>query len=99
MPKVNGKATAFCDSAVKYKCSPHGEYKGGPGCIGADPDKIAPGTKIKVYDQGTNTLIYEGVMCDLCGKATKVNYLLVDVWLPNENVCNNWGVKNVTIEY
>ena len=99
MPRVDGKASAFCDSAVKYKCSPKGNYKAGPGCIAADPKKIAPGTYIKVYNRGTDTLIYEGVMCDLCGKATRVDYLLVDVWLPNKNDCKNWGIKNVTIEY
>lgn len=99
MPKVNGKASAFCDNQVKYKCSPNGPYKGGPRCIAADPKRIAPGTNIKVFQQNTSVLIYEGIMCDDCGKAERVNYLLVDVWLPNDEECENWGVKDVTIEY
>ena len=99
MPRINGKASAFCDSKVKYKCTPYGNYKGGYGCIAADPERIEPGTKIKVYNAGTDELIYEGIMCDDCGKAKRVKYLLVDVWLPDEETCKNWGVKDVIIEY
>ena len=99
MPRVDGKASAFCDSEVKYKCSPHGPYKGGYNCIGADPQRIQPGTYIRVYKRGTYDLIYEGTMCDDCGKAKRVDYLLVDIWLPNRKACYDWGVKDVTIEY
>ena len=52
-----------------------------------------------MFIENTNELIYEGIMCDDCGKAKKVGYYLVDVWLSSEEKCNKWGVKDVTIEF
>ena len=93
--RVNGIATAFCDKQVaKPQFSPN--HKGGcRGCIAVDPKKIPYGKHIKVY-QG-NSLIYEGVSCDVCGAAQRYSGYLVDLWFENNSVCNKFGKKNVTI--
>ncbi len=93
MPRVDGTATAFCDKQVaKPEHSPN--KKGGcRGCIGVDPSKISYGTYIKVYEIGTNNLIYEGIACDYCGKACKRKGYLVDVWLEDDDTCYEWGDK------
>jgi len=99
MPRINGIATAFCDSEVaKPKLSPN--QKGGcAGCIGVDPNKIPYGTHIKVYKKGTYDLLYEGIACDKCGAACKYDGYLVDVWFENNKKCNEWGKKEVTIDF
>lgn len=95
--RVNGVATAFCDKQVARPQFSPNRRGGCRGCIAVDPKKIPYGKHIKVY-QGNN-LIYEGVSCDLCGAAQKYSGYLVDLWFENNSVCNNFGKKNVTIEW
>ena len=69
------------------------------GCIGVDPSKISYGTKINVYKRGTNELLCSGVVCDYCGDACKDKGYFVDVWFKDNDTCDEWGRKEVTIEF
>ena len=99
MPRVDGRATAFCDAQVaRPQFSPNG--RGGcPGAIAVDPKRIPYGSNIRVYQRGTNNLLYQGRACDYCGAAVRAHDYLVDVWFSSNGECNNWGVKQVSIEW
>ena len=99
MPRVDAIATAFCDvQLARPNLSPNGK-SGCHGCIAVDPRRIGYGSHIKVFARGTNTLLYEGVACDYCGAAVRNPGYLVDVWFPTNAQCNQWGRKQVTIEF
>ncbi len=99
MTKLNVEATAFCDNEVsKPQFSPN-ERGGCLGCIGADPNKISYGTHITVYELNTNNVIYNGIVCDYCGDAVKRQDILIDLWFQDEETCNQFGRRKVTIEY
>ncbi|MGI6721428.1 MAG: 3D domain-containing protein [Anaerovoracaceae bacterium] len=81
--KYDVKATAYCDSGYTA-----GGPAAGDGIIAVDPDVIPLGTKVFVEGYGF-------AICADTGGAIKGKK--IDIWLPDENKCESWGVRDTVI--